>query len=146
MGRRKKRTGIVLLNDHMKLAEKLLKADELGRLYIAVRRYSMEGIIGDYGTESGGWLAVFELMRDAQDNANQLYEETCVRNRLRVLKRYAGATAGSSGSAGSQSYQSNQNKTNQNKSNQNKTKQVDDSDNSSVIGLEDTGVTGIAWL
>lgn len=142
MGRRKKRTGIVLLNDHMKLAEKMLKDDELGRLYIAVRRYSMENIIGDYGTESDGWLAVFELMRDAQDYANQLYEETCERNRLRVLKRYADATAGSHGS---QSYQSNQNKSNQNKTNQNKSNQEDDSDKSSVIGQE-TGVTGIAWL
>jgi len=139
MGRRKKRTGIVLLNDHMKLAEKMLKDDELGRLYIAVRRYSMENIIGDYGTESDGWLAVFELMRDAQDYANQLYEETCERNRLRVLKRYADATAGS------QSYQSNQNKSNQNKTNQNKSNQEDDSDKSSVIGQE-TGVTGVVWL
>ena len=114
MGKHKEKEGIVLLNDHMLLAEKLLTDGECGRLYRMLRRYSMEGILSDTTLESGAWQAVFEMMRSAQDKANQRYEETCERNRLRVLKRYANvaqvdessdadvlATAGSFGSAGS---------------------------------------------
>lgn len=133
MGKHKVKEGILLLNDHMKLAEKLLTESERGRLYTALRRYSMEGVITDFTSETSGWVAVFEMMRSAQDKANQLYEETCERNRLRVLKRYADATGGSSGS---QSYQSNQNKTNQ----------IKDLDPSSLRGVEETGVTGVVWL
>ena len=114
MGKHKEKEGIVLLNDHMLLAEKLLTDGECGRLYRMLRRYSMEGILSDTTLESGAWQAVFEMMRSAQDKANQRYEETCERNRLRALKRYANAAqadepaeadvlaaAGSYGSCGS---------------------------------------------
>ena len=153
MGKHKEKEGIVLLNDHMLLAEKLLTDGECGRLYRMLRRYSMEGILSDTTLESGAWQAVFEMMRSAQDKANQRYEETCERNRLRVLKRYANAaqvdessdadvlaTAGSFGSAGSVgsvgsmgnlgslggfgSDGSQSCQSNQNKTNQNKSKQI----------------------
>lgn len=141
MGKRKERDSIIFINDHMELAETMLTESELGRLYIALRRYSIEGVVGNFATESSGWRAIFTMMRSAQDKAIRRYEETCERNRVRVLKRYTGATAGSNGSRGSQSYQSNLIQSNLIESNLPVKPDV-----SSLRGKEETGVTGIAWL
>ena len=141
MGKRKERDSIIFINDHMELAETMLTESELGRLYIALRRYSIEGVVGNFATESSGWRAIFTMMRSAQDKAIRRYEETCERNRVRVLKRYTGATAGSNGSRGSQSYQYNLIQSNLIESNLPVKPDV-----SSLRGKEETGVTGIAWL
>ena len=58
MGKRKERDSIIFINDHMELAETMLTESELGRLYIALRRYSIEGVVGNFATESSGWRAI----------------------------------------------------------------------------------------
>jgi len=139
MGKRKERDSIIFINDHMKLAERLLDDSERGRLYTALRRYSMEGIYSAIMQESGSWLAIFEMMRSAQDKAIRNYEDTCERNRLHALKRYASAADACDGSRGSQSCQSNLIQS----------KIIESNENPVLNGQEDTGVTGVTgvvWL
>lgn len=141
MGKRKERESIIFINDHMELAESMLTESELGRLYTALRHYSIKGVLGNFAEESGGWRAIFTMMRSAQDKAIRRYEETCERNRARVLKRYADATAGSGGSHGSRSYQSNLIQSNPIQSNL-----PVEPDFPSLRGQETKGVTGVVWL
>lgn len=87
MRKKKGRESIVLRNDQMLCAKKELNDAELGRLYEALRAYSIEGVLPRLECERGEWRVLFDIMRAAQDDAIQKYEETCERNRLSAAQR-----------------------------------------------------------
>ena len=82
------RSALPFLLDHMEAAEHLLTAEELGHLYVALRRYAVDSDMPEMEEKSTAWRAVFEMMAHAQDKARILYEETCERNRAAANMRW----------------------------------------------------------
>ena len=83
-----KRRALTFLIDQMELAEQMLSSEELGQLYIALRKYAIDNEQPDMWDKSPLWRATFGLMSRAQDKALSLYEETCERNRIAANRRW----------------------------------------------------------
>lgn len=84
---KKERSGIVFLIEQMTIAEELLDDWELGKLYRALKAFSVEGVLPQMEGESRQWCAVFNLMRSAQQKSIEKYEEMCARNQAIAQKR-----------------------------------------------------------
>ena len=130
---RRKRKGIVLLNDHMLFAQEVLTTYERAELYDAIRAYSMEGVYPDLTCKRAEWRGIFRIMSGAQDEVIQRYEETCERNRVNALKRSQQEAASRS--------QTKQNETKQNEKKQNNAFGGDDD----LSDREVKGVPGVVW-
>ena len=144
MGKRKEREAIILNDDHMKLAERLLSLTERGLLYEAVRRYAMEGVVMDARDQSETWQAVFEIMRSAQDKAIRNYEETCERNRRSAMKKRSRNSDDSDCCENSERFLHSQ--SNLIKSNLIESNQALAGTTASPKGEEVKGVPGVVWL
>ncbi len=145
---RRKRKGIVLLNDHMLFAQEVLTTYERAELYDAIRAYSMEGVYPDLTCKRAEWRGIFRIMSGAQDEVIQRYEETCERNRARINKRWHNweldtententEDTGNTGNTGN----TKQNKTKQNEKKQNNAFGGDDD----LSDREVKGVPGVVW-
>lgn len=138
MAKKKERDAVVFLNEQMKLAGEVLGEWERGRLFEALRAYSIEGIEPDLTSETQLYRSIFSMMRAAQDKAIAKYEETCERNRRSARKRgQQDAADATSCSAGSQS--------NQIKSNLIKSNLIVSDDTPSLRGQSAKEVTDIVW-
>lgn len=87
MGRKKDRMSIIFRSDQMLCAREALSDAELGRLYEALRAYSIDGELPPLGEEREAWRVLFSMMRAAQDDAIRKYDETCERNKRIAEKR-----------------------------------------------------------
>ena len=96
---KKERSGIIFLIEQMTIAEELLDDWELGRLYRALKAFSVEGVLPQMEGESRQWCAVFNLMRAAQQKSIEKYEEKCERNRANAIKRWASECDGTKSNA-----------------------------------------------
>ena len=146
MARKRKREAVSFLNDHMKMAAETLSARDCGRLFEAVRLYSMEDVEPDLDKESRIYRSIFSMMRSAQDRMIERYEETCERNRQRVMKRWQQEGDGGD-TGGKQRYTENtkQNETRRDETRQDEKKQSETSDDPSLAGQEIKGVPGVVW-
>jgi len=86
--KKSQRSALPFLIDQMELAEQVLTPKELGQLYIALRRYAVDGELPEKKGKRTAWLATFDIMAHAQDKAKDLYEETCERNRAAANTRW----------------------------------------------------------
>ena len=159
MGEQKKRNVVVFLNEHMVLAARLLSAEKRGRLFEAIRCYSMDGVLPDLKKEKEPYLTVFEMMKNSQDRYIEQYERTCEKNRSNANKRWELERSDASGmpshTSGKKSYAKNantiQSNTIQNNPNQYNTEHGCAASPSLVKeGVTEetgvTGVTGVGWL
>ena len=101
MGRKKDRMSIIFRSDQMLCAREELSDAELGRLYEALRVYSIDGVLPALEEEREAWRVLFSMMRAAQDDAIRKYDETCERNRQKAMLRVqpAAATAATAAAA-----------------------------------------------
>jgi len=101
MGRKKERMSIIFRSDQMLCAREELSDAELGRLYEALRAYSIDGVLPALEEEREAWRVLFSMMRAAQDDAIRKYDETCERNRQKAMLRVqpAAATAATAATA-----------------------------------------------
>ena len=83
-----KRSALVFLIDQMEFAESLLSAEELGLMYIALRKYALEGERPQIDGKSKLWCVTFDFMARAQDDYLKRYERTCERNRANANRRW----------------------------------------------------------
>ena len=154
---KKKREAVVFLNEHMEMASELLTERERGRVFEAVRRYSIDGQLPDLTKEKGTYRTVFKMMKNSQDKYIESYEKTCERNKANIHKRWGSGgmeathdghtscTTGTSGISGKSSYTRNTN-TIQSNSKQYNTTQSDGFADYSSLEEQETGVPGIGWL
>ena len=141
---RRKRKGIVLLNDHMLFAQEVLTTYERAELYDAIRAYSMEGVYPDLTCKRAEWRGIFRIMSGAQDEVIQRYEETCERNRnsARIRWRYTENAQDARDAENAQdAFDAKQNKTKQNEKKQNNVFAGDDD----LSDREVKGVPGVVW-
>ena len=81
MGKKKERKGIVILIDQMKLVEEAFEPLERAEMYSAVFQYATEGRLPQGDKFSRSWKAIFNILRAAQDESKENYEQMCERNR-----------------------------------------------------------------
>ena len=137
MAKKKGRKGLVFLIDQMRLVRATLEPQEQAEMYAALFDYAIEGKMPDVDSRSRTWRGIFELMKEAQDESRESYEETCERNSANARRRWSDECG---------RMRSDQVAANIREENRRKEKRGMGYGDLDDLDSEGTGVPGIGWL